>query len=330
MRLLILGGTRFVGRHVAAAALTAGWDVTLFNRGREDPEAFPTADHRVGDRDGELDALAAGEWDAVVDTCGYVPRVVRASAELLRDRVRSYVFISSAGVYADKSRAGLAEEDALVELDDGASEDVGEHYDGLKALCEETLGEVLGERATIVRPGLIVGPHDPTNRFTYWVTRIARGGDVLAPEPRDQPVQVIDARDLAAFVLALASQPAEGVFNAVGDVRTMERTLTEIADASGAEVRLRWMPERTLLDAGLEPWSDVPLWLAPGSDPSYRGFLAMSNARAKRAGLRLRPLAGTVRDTLAWARSAPAAAGTDVTPPAGLDPGIERRLLAAG
>jgi 2'-hydroxyisoflavone reductase len=330
MRLLILGGTRFVGRHVAEAAIAAGWDVTLFNRGREDPGAFRTAEHRRGDRDGGLDALETGEWDVVVDTCGYVPRVVRASAELLGDRVGSYVFISSAGVYADKSRAGLSEEDRLVELEDPASEDVDAHYDGLKALCEGTLAEVLGERATIVRPGLIVGPHDPTNRFTYWVTRIARSGDVLAPEPRDQPVQVIDARDLAAFVLTVAAQPAAGVFNAVGDVTTMEQTLTEIAGATGADVRLRWMPGRTLLAAGLEPWSDVPLWLASESDPSYGGFLAMSNARAKRAGLALRPLADTVRATLAWSWSAPAPAGTDTASPAGLDPDVERQLLAAG
>jgi 2'-hydroxyisoflavone reductase len=330
MRLLILGGTRFVGRHLAAVALAAGWEVTLFNRGREDPAAFPDARHLTGDRDGGLDALAAGEWDTVVDTCGYVPRIVRASAELLRDRIGSYVFISSAGVYADKSRAGLTEADALVELDDPRSEDVGAHYDGLKALCEATLRDVLGQSATIIRPGLIVGPDDPTNRFTYWVTRMARGGDVLAPEPRDQAVQIIDVRDLARFVLTIASQQVAGVFNAVGDIGTMERTLAEIASATAGDIRLRWTPERSLLEAGLEPWSDVPLWLAPESDPGYRGFMAISNARAKRAGLVLRPLQETVRDTLDWARAAPPPAGTDISPPAGLDPGVEQRLLAAG
>lgn len=326
MRLLILGGTRFVGRHVADAALAAGWHVTLFNRGRQDPGAFPQAEHRVGDRDGGLEALATGEWDAVVDTCGYVPRVVRASAELLGDRVGSYVFVSSVSVYADKSRFGLVEEDALVELDDRGSEDVRAHYDGLKALSEEAAGE----RATVVRPGLIVGPHDPTNRFTYWVTRMARGGDVLAPEPRDQPVQVIDVRDLAAFVLTLAARAGAGHFNAVGDVTTMDGMLTEIAAATGGTARLRWTPERALLDAGLEPWTDVPLWLAPASDASHRGFLAMSNTRAKQAGLTLRPLRDTVRDTLAWARSAPAPPGTALAPAAGLDADVERRLLAAG
>jgi 2'-hydroxyisoflavone reductase len=172
---------------------------------------------------------------------------------------------------------------------------------------------------------LIVGPHDPTNRFTYWVTRLARGGEVVAPEPRDQPVQVIDARDLAEFTLTLAAQKTGGVFNAVGDVRTMGQTLEAIADAIGSEARIRWTPTRRLLEAGLEPWTDVPLWLATETDPLYRGFLAMSNVRARAAGLKLRPLADTVRDTLQWARSVAEPAGA-----AGLDPDLERHLLAAG
>jgi 2'-hydroxyisoflavone reductase len=319
---LVLGGTRFVGRHIADAALAAGCELTLFNRGLTDPAAFPRAQHLAGDRDGDLGALVDGNWDLVVDTCGYVPRIVRASVELLAPRVERYVYISSASVYADKSRPELTEDAPLAALDEPESEDVQAHYDSLKAACEAVVQDVMGDRATIVRPGLIAGPHDPTNRFTYWVTRIARGGDVLAPEPRDQPVQVIDARDLAAFVVRAAS----GVFNAVGDVTTMESTLETVVDATDAAARLRWIDEDRLLAAALEPWRDVPLWLAPGSDPSYRGFLAMSNARAKAAGLDLRPLADTIRDTLAWARAAPEPNG----PAAGLDPGVEQQLLAAG
>jgi 2'-hydroxyisoflavone reductase len=302
MRLLILGGTRFAGRHVAAAALERGWEVTLFNRGRSDPSLFPEAEHRVGDRDGGLNALADREWDAVVDTSGYVPRLVRASAELLAPRVGVYVFVSSAGVYADKSRIGLTEDAPLVELDDPASEDVEKHYDGLKVLCERAVAEAVG-RAVMVRPGLIVGPYDPTNRFTYWVTTIAEGGRVVAPEPRDQPVQVIDARDLADFTLRLIEDEKTGVFNAVGDVSTMGATLDAIRAATGGDAQLDWTPERELLDQGAEPWTDLPLWLATESDPTYRGFLAMSNERSKAAGLELRPLADTVRDTLAWARA---------------------------
>jgi 2'-hydroxyisoflavone reductase len=324
MRLLILGGTRFAGRHAAQAALDRGWQVTLFNRGLSDPDLFPDAQHLVGDRDGGLAAVAPGEWDVVLDTCGYVPRLVHGSAELLADRVGLYVFISSAGVYADKSAPGLTEDAPRVELHEPGSEDVERHYDELKALCEDAVTDVMGDRATIVRPGLIVGPHDPTNRFTYWVTRIARGGDVLAPEPRDQPVQVIDARDLADWTLTIAAEQRTGAFNAVGDVQTMEHVLGAIAATTGSNARLVWTPEERLLAEGVEPWIDVPLWLAPGSDPSYAGFLAMSNARAKAAGLKLRPLEATVRDTLEWARQA-AQVG-----PAGLDPAVEQRLLAAG
>ena len=322
MRLLILGGTQFVGRHVAAAALALGWQVTLFNRGRTDPGAFPEAEHLIGDREAALDALAGREWDAVVDTSGYIPRVVRAAVERLADRVGVYVFISSAGVYADKSQPALAEDAELIALDDPQTEDVSAHYDGLKVLCERAVLEVSGGRAAIVRPGLIVGPYDPTNRFTYWVTRIAAGGTVLAPEPRDQPVQVIDARDLAAFVLRVSGGTA-GTFNAVGDVTTMERVLTTIRSATKATAEVRWVSERRVLDADVEPWQDLPLWLAPESDPTYRGFLAMSNARAKQAGLILRPLEDTVRDTAAWAPSVPVGS-------AGLDRDRERRLLADG
>jgi 2'-hydroxyisoflavone reductase len=323
VRLLILGGTRFLGRHVAATALARGWELTLFNRGLEDPGAFPEAEHLVGDRDGGLDALREGRWDVVVDTSGYVPRLVRAAAELLEGRVGLYVFISSAGVYADKSPLGITEDAPLTRLDDRCSEDVAAHYDGLKVLCEQAVAEVMGDRALIVRPGLIVGPHDPTNRFTYWVTRIAADGDVLAPEPGDQPVQVIDARDLADWVLRLAAERRAGTYNAVGDVSTMETVLEAIVDATGSGARLRWIPEERLLAAGLEPWQDVPLWLSPGTDPAYRGFLAMSNARAKEAGLELRPLHDTIRDTLAWVRTAPAPPAT-----AGLDAEVERHLLS--
>jgi 2'-hydroxyisoflavone reductase len=326
VRVLILGGTRFVGRHIAEAALAAGCELTLFNRGLTDPGAFPGARHLAGDRDGGLDALAEGSWDVVVDTCGYVPRIVRASAEVLSPRSGRYIYVSSASVYADKSRPGLTEDAPLATPADPAGEDVEADYDGLKAGCEAVVREVLGERAVIVRPGLIVGPRDPTNRFTYWVTRVARGGDVLAPEPRDQPVQVIDARDLASFAMRLAGGTGPATCNAVGDVTTMESMLATIAQATEASVRLRWVEEGRLLAAGVEPWQDLPLWLAPGSDPSYAAFLAISNERAKAAGLELRPLVQTIRDTLAWARTAPAPAGSA----AGLDPGVEQRLLAAG
>jgi 2'-hydroxyisoflavone reductase len=198
--------------------------------------------------------------------------------------------------------------------DDSESAD----YGSLKAGCERVVQEAVGDRALIVRPGVIVGPHDPTNRFTHWVTRIAAGGEVLAPEPRDQPVQVIDARDLAAWLVRLATP---GIYNAVGDVTTLEKLLGAVVLGTGSGAQLHWVAEERLRAAGVEPWDDVPLWLA---DPAFRGFLAMSNERAKATGLELRPLEETARDTLAWARTAPAPTEQR------LDPERERALLAGG
>jgi 2'-hydroxyisoflavone reductase len=299
MRLLILGGTRFVGRHMAAAALDRGWEVTLFNRGQSGPNLFPEAEHRVGDRDSGLDALADGEWDAVIDTSGYVPRLVRASAELLAPRVGLYLFISSVSAYAAAPRAGLTEDAPLAELDDPNTEDVAAHYGALKALCEQAAERAMGGRAGVVRPGIVVGPHDPTDRFAWWVTRIADGGRVIAPEPRDQPVQVIDARDLAGFCMHLAEGGRSDVFNAVGDAMPMEAMLEIISESTGSGAELEWVPEAQLLRDGVE----LPLWVAPESNPDQRGLFALSNERAKQAGLALRALEDTVRDTLDWVRA---------------------------
>jgi 2'-hydroxyisoflavone reductase len=276
-----------------------GWEVTLFNRAQSDAGAFPEAEHRVGDREGGLDALAEGEWDAVIDTSGYVPRLVRASAELLAPRTGLYLFISSVSAYADAARPGMTEDAPLAELDDPATEDVSAHYGGLKALCEQAVTEATDGRAMLVRPGIVVGPHDPTDRFTWWVTRIADGGTVVAPEPREQPVQVIDARDLAEFCMRLVEEGQPGVLNAVGDAMPLEGMLQTIAASTGSGAELKWVPEAQLLADGVE----LPLWVAPESNPSQRGLFAISNERGKQAGLTLRPLEDTVRDTLAWARA---------------------------
>ncbi len=270
MRLLVLGGTKFLGRHVVALAREQGHEVTLFTRGKTNPGLFPEAEHLPGDRDGDLAALAGREWDAVVDTSGYVPRVVRQSAELLRDAVGRYVFISSVSVYADQSR-GPDEASATAQLEDPASEDVEADYGALKAACERVLDEVQASRAAHVRAGLIVGPHDPTERFTYWARRLAEGGDVLAPGKADAPVQFIDARDLAGFVLRLAAGDLSGPVNATGPAErlTMGEALPRMADAVGAGCRLRWIDSKTLLDEGVDPWMELPLWL--GGDPDSPG-----------------------------------------------------------
>ena len=217
MRLLILGGTKFLGRHAAVEALRHGHELTLFNRGQTDAEAFPEAERITGDRDGGLDGLEGRNFDAVIDTSGYVPRVVRASAELLHGHTKLYLFVSTISVYAGFGEP-VDEESAVGTLADETVEEVtGDTYGPLKALCEAAVQDVYGDRAAIVRPGLIVGPYDPTDRFTYWVRRVADGGEVLAPGRPERMTQVIDARDLASFLLDLAEGLQGGVYNATGE-----------------------------------------------------------------------------------------------------------------
>ncbi len=213
MKLLVLGGTKFLGRHAVDAALAGGHNVTIFTRGQTNPELFPGVERLRGDRDGDLDALRGGSWDGVVDTSGYVPRIVRQSAELLHDRVGRYVFVSSISVYDDFS-SPPTETSAVAELEDPATEEIEENYGALKAACEGVVEEIYGDRSARVRAGLIVGPHDPTDRFTYWPRRIALGGEVLGPGDPDAPVQFIDARDLAAWLVNLALEGPGGTYNA--------------------------------------------------------------------------------------------------------------------
>ena len=320
MKLLVLGGTQFVGRHVVDAALERGHEVTLFNRGQSHPELFPGVTRLVGDRDGDLAALEAGTWDAVVDTSGYVPRVVRQSAELLAGRVRRYLFVSSISVYANVSEPGVDEDAPVAQLEEETEEHRGPAYGPLKALSEDVVREVYGDRATIVRPGLIVGPWDPTGRFTYWPVRIAAGGDVLAPEPRDQAVQVIDGRDLAEFMVRLLEDDVAGTFNVTGPEEPL--TLEQVLTTCPGEARLHWTSAEWLIEQGVQPWMELPLWL--GDDPEYGGFSRVDVSRAIQAGLTFRPLERTIRDTLEWQRSGEA----PIDPPAGMERDREQELLA--
>ena len=301
MKLLILGGTKFLGRHAVDAALAAGHDVTIFTRGQTNPELFPDVEHLQGDRDGDLGALEGRGWDGVVDTSGYVPRVVRQSAELLRDAVDRYVFVSSISVYDDFSQP-IDESTALAQLEDPATEDVLEHYGALKAASETVIDEVYGDRGANVRAGLIVGPYDPTDRFTYWPRRIAAGGDVLGPGDPAAPVQFVDARDLAAWLVKLALEGPGGVFNATGPSKplTFASLLERARAAIGSDVNVVWIDEQTLLDAEVQAWTELPLWL-PGDD--YAGMARADTRRARAAGLTFRPLEETVVDTLAWDRT---------------------------
>ncbi|MFN2388577.1 MAG: SDR family oxidoreductase [Actinomycetota bacterium] len=332
MKLLVLGGTVFLGRHVVERALDRGHDVTLFNRGRHGAELFPEVEKLRGNRDSELAPLRGRRWDAVVDTSGYVPRVVRAAAELLSPSIDRYIFVSSVSVYADTSAEGIDEAAPVESLHDPTMEDVDEHYGALKALCEAKLKETLPGRACSVRAGLLVGPHDPTHRFTYWVTRIAEGGRVLAPEPRDQPVQFIDARDLAAWMVDVAEHGRSGVFNVTGPLATMtmEELLQAIVRATNSRAELVWASDEFLIRGGVEPWSDLPLWLAARHQPAIAGFFSIDISRARAAGLTTRSVDDTVRDTLGWAASADPVDHDDPEPGgAGLTRDRERELITA-
>jgi nucleoside-diphosphate-sugar epimerase len=302
VRLLVLGGTTFLGRSVVDSALVSGHEVTLFNRGRTNADLYPDVERLRGDLTADVDALRGRAWDAAVDLdATTLPRHVRRYAGLLRDAVGHFVFVSTISAYADPSRP-LDEDSPLHEPPSPEPDEFTEqHYGGLKAGCERAVQAVFGTRATIVRPGLIAGPHDPSDRFTYWPRRLSAGGDVLAPGDPSRPVQLVDARDLGAWLVRLAERREAGVFNATGPAEplTLGELLERTAAAVGADARLVWIDAQTILDAGVGPWRELPLWL-PGGE--YDGLLRADIGRALAAGLTFRPLEETARDTLAWDR----------------------------
>ena len=303
MRLLILGGTHFLGRHAAEQALARGHEVTLFNRGTSAPGLFSRAEELHGDRDGGLDPLRGREFDAVLDTSGFVPRVVAQSADLLAPAAGCYLFVSSESVYAIGRGGPPVDEDGpLAEPPPDGVEEIMEHYGGLKVACERVVRRAFGDRAIVVRPGLIVGPYDPTNRFTYWVRRMhdaTDGAPVLAPGSPERQVQFIDARDLAGWILDLLERGAPGVFNADGpdDRLSMADALAACAAAAGTTPDIVWVDETFLLHQKIEPWMGLPLWI-PESDPE--GLAVFDNRRAIAAGLSFRPAGETAADTLSW------------------------------
>jgi len=315
VRLLVLGGTRFLGRHVVDAALARRYDVTIFTRGRTPVPWHEGVTRRPGNRDPELapglDSLEHGTWEGVIDTSGYVPRCVGASARLLSERVGHGLFVSSLSVYADTSHEGQNEDARVLALGDPATEDVAAHYGALKAACEGEFQEAFAGRATVVRPGLIVGPHDPTDRFAYWVSRFVhpealggRGPRAVVPAPRARGLQIIDARDLAEWMLDLVASRIEGTYNAVtppGSVTMGELVdaLVALSRAAGRAIEPAWIDEAKLVARDVVPWTELPLWL-PASDQTMTGFMSFSCGRALGHGLRFRPLEQTLADTSAW------------------------------
>ena len=321
MDLLVLGGTRLVGRHLVTVALGRGHRITLFNRGKSDPVLFPDVETLRGDRHGDLSTLRGRRWDAVVDTCGYVPRVVRASAELLADAVDRYVFVSSISVYQDPLPPGADESAPLAILEGESVEEItGETYGALKALCEQAAEKAMPGRVVNVRPGLIVGPRDPTGRFAYWPRRVARGGEVLSPGRPDRPVQFVDVRDLGRWLVTMAEEGEPGTYNATGpeSTLTMGGLLEGCARVAGNDVRFTWMDDDFLVERNIEPFVELPLWL-PGR---YAGLNAVDNSGAIAAGLRFRPVDETIRDVLDYERGL-----DDAQYDAGLNPERERELL---
>jgi 2'-hydroxyisoflavone reductase len=329
MDLLILGGTRFLGRHLAEQALAAGHRLTLLHRGQSNPGLFPEAVHLIADRDADLSALTGRSFDAVFDTSGYFPRQLRAVAVVLAGRVGQYQFVSSISAYAAMPATGNDEDSPLATLADPEVQVVdGKTYGGLKVLCEQAAVQGFGaSRTLLVRPGLIVGPFDPTGRFTWWVQRLQRataGSEVLAPGDPEAPVQFIDARDLAAWMLAQAAAGTAGAFNLAGPAAplTMGGFLDAARQTLAPQARLAWVDEALLLAEGVAPWSDLPVWL---STPDH-GLHRTRIDRALATGLAPRPLAETLRDTAAWVGNGPGVAAG--RPAVGLAPEREAALLA--
>ena len=325
--LLVLGGTGFIGPHLTQEAQRLGWKVTHFNRGKRDPDGVAGVETLIGDRNAQLDALRGRKWDVVVDNSGYVPKFVKLSSDLLAPNVGHCVFVSSISAYASFAKPNDESSPTGVLADPNAEEVTGETYGPMKALCEQYVRDAFGKRASIVRPGYIVGPLDPTDRFTYWPVRASRGGEMLAPgTPRD-PIQVIDVRDLTAWMLALADTQATGNFNAVSPPGAL--TMGDLITASQQEskaagTKATWVSEGFLGKHWKEEEIDLPPWSPMKGD--YAGASLTAMTRAAQTGLKSRPLQQTVHDTMEWFRTLPAERQAKLK--AGIDPKKEAETLA--
>jgi len=326
LKILVLGGTGFIGPHIVREALKRGHQVTMFNRGRSNTGLFPEVNKLLGDRDGGLDSLRTGQWDAVIDNSGYVPRLVRDSAELLKDRVGRYLYTSSISAYDLSDREyPLTPASKLNDWTSPNSEDVWTHYGEFKAQCERVVENIYRDRALIVRPTYIVGPGDTTQRFTWWVDRVNRGAEILAPGNPDTSIEIIDVRDLAGFYIRLLEDQRSGAFNATGPAGRLSfgGMLHGIRATGSQAVDFTWV-DADFLNKHDVDGRDMPMWSA--GDDGFTGRLT-SRQSSIEAGLAFRPLARTVEDTLNWHRQLPIEeqAFTKV----GIDHGKEERVLAA-
>lgn len=310
MNLLILGGTRFLGPAIVNAALERGHNIALFNRGKSRPDLFPDLEHIIGNRDPKIDPglepLKGRKFDAVLDTSSYFPRMAAASAELFKDSCDHYLMISTVSVYPDLSLKGITEKDEVGTMADPTSEVMSnESYGPLKVLCENAIEAAMPGRFTSLRPGLIVGPEDPTDRFSYWPLRVRAGGEVLAPGNLTDPVQWIDARDLGEFAIHCIEQKTMGLYNCCGPTNPadMAELVYGCKAVSGGDAKITWVPADFCAAQGLQPWGHLPVW-APGEGP-VAGINTVDCSKSIAAGMRSRPLADTVRDLYTWWDSQP-------------------------
>jgi len=327
LRILILGGTGFIGPHEVHYALARGHRLTLFNRGKTNPTLFPDVEKLQGDRAvGDYRSLQGRDWDAVIDNPTSLPRWVRQAAETLKGHTRQYVFISTISVYAKNDTPNADETAELATAEEPESEDIRKYYGALKALSEKESERAFPGHACIIRPGLIVGPGDLSDRFTYWPARLARGGEVLAPGNPTDPVQIIDARDLAEFTVRVCEDMTTGTFNCTGPKSrlTMSELLGAVRAVMSPDASLTWVEADFLQEHNARPWVDLPVWVPPQSSA---GFATRDIRRALAKGLTFRPLAITAKDTLDFYNSEPEDRRVKLR--AGLAPEAERTILAA-
>ena len=329
LRILILGGTSFLGPHQVKYALDRGHEVSIFTRGWTEPpffhDYFERTEQLVGDRNEDLAALEGREWDAVLDNSATLPRWVRMTAELLRDRVDRYLFVSSISAYRDFGEAGIDENYPVAELSAPDVEEMRE-YGALKAAAEAVASSVFGASAINVRPGLIVGPGDNTDRWTYWPVRLDRGGETLAPNVPEDPVQNIDVRDLARWTVDLVETPGNGgTYNAVGDPGAFGTMLDEIRAAIGSEATFIWVPTEFMAEHGVRPWGHLTNWVPVEGETL--GMNQVANDAAVAAGLAFRPIGETALDTLEWWKTL--SEERRAAPRAGLPDALEEEVLAA-
>jgi 2'-hydroxyisoflavone reductase len=326
--LLILGGTGFIGPHLTQEAMRLGWKVTHFNRGKRSPGGVENVETLIGDRNGQLDALRGRKWDVVIDDTGQIPKYVKMSAELLAPNVGYCLYISSISAYASFAKPNDENSPTGKLSDPNIDKTTDETYGPMKALCEQYSAEAFKGRASIVRPGYIVGPLDNSDRFTYWPVRASKGGEMMAPGTPKDPIQIIDVRDLAAWMMKLAQERTTGYFNAISPPRmfAMGDIITASLHASpNAGTKVTWVPEDFMAKQWKPEELDLPPWSPMGGDTA--GASLTSTARAQKAGLKIRPMQETVNDTLKWFQSLPAE--RQAKPHAGIDPQKEASLLSA-